>query len=57
VREALEEAGDVDLVASGLARVTTHSGASLQRAAYERTGKVEAVVDDLIERTRPPRED
>jgi carboxylate-amine ligase len=52
VGEVLAESGDLDLVSDGIARVMTHSGASLQRAAYERTGKVEAVVDDLIERTR-----
>jgi carboxylate-amine ligase len=52
VGDALEEAGDTKLVADGLDRVTSHSGASLQRAAYERTGGVEGVVDDLIERTR-----
>jgi glutamate---cysteine ligase / carboxylate-amine ligase len=52
VGDVLEDAGDADLVAEGIGRVTTHSGASLQRAAYERTGSVEGVVDDLIERTR-----
>jgi glutamate---cysteine ligase / carboxylate-amine ligase len=52
VGEALEEAGDADLVDKGLARVAAHNGASLQWAAYERCGSVEGVVDDLIERTR-----
>ena len=51
VAEAVAEAGDADLVAEGLDRVSTRSGARQQRAAYERTGEVEAVVDDLIERT------
>ena len=46
------EAGDADLVAEGLDRVGARSGASQQRAAYERTGDVEGVVDDLIARTR-----
>ncbi len=52
VGEALEDAGDADLVARGIARVMSHSGARLQRAAYERTGSVEGVVDDLVARTR-----
>ena len=52
VADALAEAGDADLVAEGLERVSARSGASQQRAAYERTGEVEGVVDDLIERTR-----
>lgn len=57
VRDALEDAGDADLVADGIVRVTTHSGARLQRAAYERSGSIEGVVDDLIERTRASWED
>ena len=52
VAEAVAEAGDADLVAEGLDRVSARSGASQQRAAYERTGDVQGVVDDLIERTR-----
>lgn len=52
VHEVLIETGDVDLVTDGMARVVAHSGASLQRAAFERTGEAEGVVDDLIERTR-----
>jgi carboxylate-amine ligase len=55
--EVLGESGDRDLVSHGIARVTSHTGASLQRAAFERSGKVEAVVDDLIERTRAAWED
>jgi carboxylate-amine ligase len=52
VATAVGEAGDAELVADGLDRVSTRSGASRQRAAYERTGGVEGVVDDLIQRTR-----
>jgi carboxylate-amine ligase len=52
VRPALEEAGDLDVVVEGIDRVLVHSGATAQRAAYERTGDVCGVVDDLIERTR-----
>jgi len=57
VGDALADAGDAELVSDGLERVTAHSGASLQRAAYERTGDVEGVVDDLIDRTRASWED
>jgi carboxylate-amine ligase len=52
VADAVAEAGDKELVADGINRVISRSGASLQRAAYERTGEVEGVVDDLIDRTR-----
>jgi carboxylate-amine ligase len=52
VGAALSDAGDTSVVTDGLARVTAHSGASLQRAAYESTGEITGVVDDLIERTR-----
>ena len=52
VADALADAGDAELVADGVDRVTAQSGASQQRAAYERTGEAEGVVDDLIERTR-----
>jgi carboxylate-amine ligase len=51
VREALEEAGDLDRVAAGIDRVMSAGGASRQRAAYERSGSVEGVVDDLLART------
>jgi carboxylate-amine ligase len=51
VHEALEEAGDVERVAAGVDRVMSASGATRQRAAYERTGSVEGVVDDLLART------
>ncbi len=52
VDPALADAGDSEVVAEGLARVTARNGASLQRAAYESTGEISGVVDDLIERTR-----
>ncbi len=50
-REALEEAGDLDLVTAGLDRVVAGGGAARQRAAFERTGGVRGVVDDLVQRT------
>jgi carboxylate-amine ligase len=52
IRPALEEAGDLEVVTEGVRRVLSHSGATAQRAAYERTGDVRGVVDDLIVRTR-----
>jgi carboxylate-amine ligase len=51
VRDALEEAGDLDRVTAGVDRVMRAGGATRQRAAYERTGSIEGVVDDLLERT------
>jgi carboxylate-amine ligase len=51
VRPALEAAGDLDRVCEGVERVLRGGGATRQRAAYERTGDVVGVVDDLIERT------
>lgn len=51
VRPALEAAGDLDRVRAGVERVLQAGGATHQRAAYERTGSVEGVVDDLIART------
>lgn len=50
-RPALEEAGDLELARSGLDRAVRESGAARQRAAYERSGDVVGVVDDLITRT------
>jgi carboxylate-amine ligase len=47
----LEATGDVELVEQGVARALGASGASRQRAALERGGSLEAVVDDLVERT------
>jgi glutamate---cysteine ligase / carboxylate-amine ligase len=60
VRPRLEAAGDLERVQDGIERVLRGSGATHQRAAFERTGSLEAVVDDLVERTeyswasRPP---
>jgi carboxylate-amine ligase len=51
VRDALEEAGDLARVRDGQERVLRASGATRQRAAYERTGSIEGVVDDLLART------
>jgi carboxylate-amine ligase len=51
VRPALEEAGDLDFVTEGVESVLRASGAARQRAAYERSGDVEGVVDDLVART------
>ena len=52
VGRALEEAGDLERVASGRgARAARDGGASRQRAAYERTGSLGGVVDDLVART------
>jgi carboxylate-amine ligase len=51
VRPALEEAGDLDLVTAGFERLIGATGAARQRAAYERTGSVEGVVADLVDRT------
>jgi carboxylate-amine ligase len=51
VRPALDDAGDTDLVEAGVDRVLHGGGAARQRAAYERGGTVDAVVDDLIART------
>ena len=51
VRDALEEAGDLDRVTAGVDRVMRAGGATRQRAAYERTGSVVGVVDDLLART------
>jgi len=51
VRPVLEETGDAERVAEGVARVLAASGASRQRAAYERTGELSSVVRDLVART------
>ncbi len=51
VGERLEAAGDTDRVAGGVERVLGGTGASRQRAAYERTGSIEGVVDDVVART------
>lgn len=52
VRPVLEETGDLPLVEDGCRRVLRAGGATCQRAAYERTGHVDGVIDDLLERTR-----
>lgn len=52
VADALGEAGDASLVEEGVDRVMAQNGATLQRTAYESTGEVRGVVDDLIARTR-----
>jgi carboxylate-amine ligase len=51
VEPALADAGDLDRVMRRFDRVLHENGAARQRAAYERTGTVEGVVDDLIART------
>jgi carboxylate-amine ligase len=51
VGERLEAAGDTERVESGVERVLGATGATRQRAAYERTGSLEGVVDDLLART------
>jgi glutamate---cysteine ligase / carboxylate-amine ligase len=51
VRPALEEAGDLERATAGLHRAVGEAGATRQRAAYERAGTVEGVVEDLIRRT------
>jgi carboxylate-amine ligase len=51
VRPRLETAGDLGRVQDGVERVLRGSGSTWQRAAYERTGSLEGVVDDLIART------
>ena len=51
VRPALDDAGDTERVEAGVDRVLHAGGAARQRAAYERGGSVDAVVDDLVART------
>jgi glutamate---cysteine ligase / carboxylate-amine ligase len=52
VAGALEDAGDVERVDDGLTRLAaTGTGASRQRAAFERTGDLRGVVADLVTRT------
>lgn len=51
VRPLLEQTGDLARVRDGVDRVLRAGGATRQRAAFERTGSVEGVVDDLIART------
>lgn len=51
IRGRIEVAGDLALVEEGVERVLRGGGATRQRAAYERTGGIDGVVDDLIRRT------
>ena len=51
VRPELERADDLELVVDGTRRVLAGGGATAQRAAYERSGELVAVVRDLVERT------
>jgi carboxylate-amine ligase len=48
----LEANGDSDRVVGGVGRVLGATGSTRQRAAYERTGSLEGVVDDGLARTR-----
>ena len=51
VAARLAAAGDTERVAAGVERVLGATGATRQRAAYERTGSLEGVVDDVLART------
>ncbi|MBA2952399.1 YbdK family carboxylate-amine ligase [Nocardioides sp. MAH-18] len=51
VRPALEETGDLERVEAAVQRSVSDNGATRQRAAFERTGELTAVVDDLVART------
>jgi len=51
VSDRLRAAADTDVAAAGAERVLAGTGATRQRAAYERTGSLEGVVDDLLART------
>lgn len=51
VSARLDADGDADRVDHGVERVLSGTGAARQRAAHERTGSVEGVVDDLLSRT------
>jgi carboxylate-amine ligase len=51
VAPALADAGDLDRASAGVERVVHENGAARQRAAYERSGDLLGVVDDLISRT------
>ena len=54
VRADLADAGDTERVDRGVERLLAGNGAVRQRAAWERSGSLEAVVDDLVARTRHP---
>lgn len=47
----LDGNGDTERVAGGVDRVLAATGATRQHAAYERTGSLQGVVDDLLART------
>ena len=51
VRPALDESGDVERVEAAVQRSVSDNGATRQRATFERTGELTAVVDDLVART------
>ena len=51
VSERLEATGDGERVALGVERVLGATGASRQRAAYEASGSLQGVVDDVLART------
>lgn len=51
VAPRLEAAGDLERVREGVERVLRAGGATRQRAAYERSGSLDGVIDDLVERT------
>jgi len=51
VSTRLQVNGDLDRVTRGVERVLSGTGATRQRAAYERTGSLQGVVDDLLART------
>ncbi len=51
IRPHLEDTGDLPLVRDGIDRVLRGGGATRQRAAYERTGSIDGVLDDLVART------
>jgi carboxylate-amine ligase len=51
VSTRLEANGDLDRVTRGVERVLGGTGATRQHAAYERTGSLQGVVDDVLART------
>lgn len=51
VRPALAESGDLERVETAVLRSVSDNGATRQRATFERTGELTAVVDDLVTRT------
>lgn len=54
VRDQLDATDDLPFVRDALPRVLAGGGATRQRQAYERTGSLPAVVDDLVARTNAP---